>query len=94
MQYTKCTNKRTGKSVILPKASSINLEEVREFTTKYRVEVYTYGSEDAKQLVGYTGEGFIVFMPEGKVESKTTFFSDDVDGDVYNFEDITTNENI
>jgi len=85
MQYTKCTNKRTGKSVILPSASSINLEEVRDFTTKYRVEVYSYGS---------VWEGFVVFMPDGKVENRTTFFSDDVDGDVYNFESLDTNENI
>lgn len=84
MQYIKCTNKRTGKSVILPNVSSINIEEVKDFTSKYLVDVWTYSVVD---------KGFVVFTPE---EAKTVklFFKDDKQGDVYNFESLTTNENI
>lgn len=84
MQYTKCTNTRTGKSVILPNVSSINIEEVKDLTSKYMVEVWTYSVVD---------KGFVVFTPE---EAKTVklFFKDDVEGDVYNFESLDTNENI
>ena len=84
MQYTKCTNTRTGKSVILPNVSSINLEEVKDFTSKYLVDVWTYSVVD---------KGFVVFTPE---EAKTVklFFKDDKQGDIYNFESLDSNENI
>ena len=84
MQYTKCTNKRTGKSVILPDVSSVNIEEVKDFTSKYLVDVWTYSVVD---------KGFVVFTPE---EAKTVklFFKDDKQGDIYNFESLDSNENI
>ena len=44
MKYIKCTNKRTGKSVILPNYFSLTsdeLDELRDFVIKYRVTVRT-----------------------------------------------------
>lgn len=42
MRYIKCTNKRTGKSVILPNyfsTTSKELDELQDFVAKYRVTV-------------------------------------------------------
>jgi len=93
MQYTKCTNKRTGKSVILPNFSTFTADDAKEATslaTKYQVYVWTY-----EKVKGEGLELFLVFTPDGETELRDVFDGDEYLGDdMYKFEEVTNNENI